>query len=121
MYAVVGALTTLLNIIAYWGATRFAQWDIMTATVLAWGTAVTFAYVGNKWAVFKSPLWTPKVIFKEYTAFVGGRLATGIFDVAAMGLFVEVLGAPDMETKIVANVLVIIGNYLISKFYVFRH
>ncbi len=120
MYAVVGALTTLVNIAAYWGLTRYGQEDVLAATIIAWCAAVTFAYVGNKGWVFDSPLWTAKVLVKEYTAFVGGRLATGFLDVAIMVIFVDFLGAPDMVTKIVANVVVIIGNYVVSKYYVFR-
>ena len=37
-----------------------------------------------------------------------------------MGIFVEMLGFPDVLMKVAANVMIIVGNFLASKYIVFR-
>ena len=50
----------------------------------------------------------------------GGRLVTLGLEELLLWLGISVLGIPDLPVKIAAQVLVIVGNYVISKFFVFR-
>ena len=59
-------------------------------------------------------------IVKESAAFAAGRLVTLGLEEAILWLGITVLGLNDVVVKIIAQVLVIIGNYLISKLFVFR-
>ena len=53
-------------------------------------------------------------------SFAGGRLVTLGLEELLLWLGISVLGIPDLPVKIAAQVLVIVGNYVISKFFVFR-
>ncbi len=120
LYLVVGVMTTVVNIVSYYSCTRWGNFPVMAATVTAWLLAVLFAFIGNKWLVFRSRNLTAGVITREFFAFVSCRLVTGIIDIVAMGIFVEMLGFPDVLMKVAANVMIIVGNFLASKYIVFR-
>lgn len=120
LYLVVGIMTTLVNIVAYYVCTRFLGGTVMVATVAAWLFAVLFAFVGNKWIVFRSRRLDAGVVMREFFSFVSCRLITGIIDIVAMGFFVEMLGFPDIVMKVIANGLIIVGNFLASKYIIFK-
>ena len=61
-----------------------------------------------------------KEILKEITSFFGCRLATGVLDWACMLFFVDILKYNDVLIKILANVLVIVLNYVASKVVIFK-
>lgn len=69
--------------------------------------------------MFDSKETTASGVFMELIRFLGSRLATGAVDWLCMFLFVEVLSMNDMIIKILANILVIILNFVASKLFVF--
>ena len=54
-------------------------------------------------------------------SFFGCRLATGFVDLACMFVFVDVLHLDDVVIKVIANVIVIVLNYVASKLVIFKH
>lgn len=56
----------------------------------------------------------------ECISFVGARLATGLLDMGLMYLMILIVGVPKMWAKLISNVAVIIGNYVLSKLAVFE-
>ena len=90
------------------------------STVIAWIVAVIFAYVTNKLWVFESKSCEKQVLAKEILAFFVCRILTGVLDIVIMAVFVDILHFNDMVTKIVSNVVVIILNYIASKFFIFK-
>ena len=56
----------------------------------------------------------------EFARFVGGRMSTMIIEVGGVFLIYNVMGQSKMLAKLITQVIVIIGNYFISKFLVFR-
>ncbi len=119
-YAVFGVLTTLVNTGLYWLCAHPLHLPVMASTVIAWFGAVLFAYLTNRRWVFHSQARTSEEIMKEVIAFFSCRLATGVVDWACMFIFVDMLGLNDVAVKFLANVLVIILNYVASKFLIFR-
>ena len=119
-YAFFGVCTTLVNVISYWFFAHVLRQGVMLSTIFAWILAVLFAYVTNRRWVFHSEAKTSKEILKEIISFFGCRLATGILDWACMFIFVKRLEWNDVVIKIVANILVIIINYIASKFVIFK-
>lgn len=119
-YAFFGVCTTLVNVISYWFFAHVLRQGVMLSTIIAWILAVLFAYVTNRRWVFHSEAKTSKEILKEIISFFGCRLATGILDWACMFIFVKRLEWNDVVIKIVANILVIIINYIASKFVIFK-
>ena len=121
LYLVFGGLTTLVNIGVYALCTRAFEVEVMAATVIAWGIAVAFAFFTNKFYVFESKEKTAKVWLKESASFVAARVFSMLLELLIMYVFVEMLGFNDMLFKIIANIVVIIVNYILSKFWIFKN
>ena len=77
---------------------------------------VLFAYYTNKIFVFRSKGKS----FKEFVSFVGSRVITLLLDTALMLLFVKVINMNDLIAKVIVQIVVIVGNYIISKMIVFK-
>ena len=92
----------------------------MPSTIIAWILAVLFAYVTNRKWVFKSKAQNRREIIREACYFFTCRLATGIVDWGSMFLFVTILQLNDMFSKVVANIVVILLNYIASKWLYLR-
>lgn len=121
-YIIVGGLTTVASMTIFYGSTwtfldGHDPFQLQVANVLSWVGAVLFSYIANRLFVFESK--NPK-IFKELIAFVSSRLVTLLLDMGTMFLLSSVLHINYNFAKIVAMVLVTVGNYVISKVFVFK-
>ena len=136
-YLLFGVLTTVVSLITFWLPTKLfslvgyqgvvhyvmhseKDFAYIEANVISWVCAVTFAFVTNKRFVFESEATDKKMVLRELTTFAGGRLGTLLVDEALMVLFVTVLSFPEMVAKIIVQVVVVVLNYFISKWIVFR-
>ncbi|WP_173336712.1 GtrA family protein [uncultured Ruminococcus sp.] len=90
------------------------------STVISWICAVTFAYVTNRLWVFESHASGAKELASEAASFYGGRVFTLLTEMAIMWLGYSLIGINYWVTKIAANVIVLILNYVISKLFVFK-
>lgn len=126
-YLIFGVLTTAVSF-ATAGAAKFLLeragcGDSVVSdvsTVISWICAVTFAYITNRIWVFNSRARGFKAIIKEAALFYGGRLSTLVIETVIMRVGYSVMGINYWITKITANVVVLILNYIISKFIIFR-
>ena len=121
-YLIAGVLATLVSLAVYYGCVlTFLNPDdpiqLQIANILSWIIAVIFAYFTNRKFVFESK---EKNKIKEFTKFTGSRVLTLLLDMFTMWLGVTIIGASDKIVKIISQVLVIVGNYLISKLFVFK-
>ena len=119
-YLIFGALTTIVNIASY--AVLYYPFRISNATsnVLAWIIAATFAYITNKLYVFNSKVNTKTELLKEIIYFYGCRLLTLAIDEGIMIVAVDKLGWNALLMKIIANIIVIILNFIFSKILIFK-
>lgn len=122
VYLIVGVLNTIVS----WAAWYLCAFTILDAQIvwqnavlsaIQWVVGVVFGYVMNRKYVFKSK--NPRIM-KEFLEFSGGRVSTWILDTVMMILLVNILQVNEYVSKIIVAVLVMIGNYLISKFLVFN-
>ena len=120
LYLFFGGLTTLLSIFLYWLFAHPLGLAPLVANIISWILCVAFAYVTNRTWVFADKAYGLKGILREAVSFAGGRLVTLGLEELLLWLGISVLGIPDLPVKIAAQVLVIVGNYVISKFFVFR-
>ena len=81
------------------------------------GMCGNFAYITNRKFVFKSK---NKDIKKEVISFTSSRIITLLMDMGIMALMVTVMHFNDKIAKLVVQVVVTIGNYLLSKLFVFK-
>ena len=149
MYCIFGGMTTIVNWLIYSiyvrvvpandYASGFPTWfqelivsrlhmdiKLIYAGVIAWIVAVIFAFVTNKLWVFESKSWNAKLVTSEALTFFGGRIATGILEVAAVpalvawGFDATLFGVDGLPAKIVISVAIVILNYILSKVISFR-
>jgi putative flippase GtrA len=119
-YLVFGVLTTLVNIGVYTALTRAAGMEYLWSNAIAWVVSVAFAFVTNKLWVFESRSARPGVLAFEMSTFVVSRLASGLLDTGLMFVLVSLAHAPDLWSKVLVNVVVVVVNYASSKYVVFR-
>ena len=125
VYIIVGGMTTVVSwgCKFLWGAIFYPGVTIPTVAqntvlVIVENVAgILFAYFPNRKWVFQSK--DPN-IFREFTGFVGSRLGTWGLSYVLNLLLTNVLHIDYRITTIVVGVAVVIGNYIISKFLVFR-
>lgn len=121
IYLIFGALTTAVSLLTYFLSTSLIldvedALQLQLANVISWLVSVTFAYITNKRFVFQSE----NVIVKEIGKFYLSRLGTLLMDMSFMHLLVTVARLDDVLAKTVTQVVVIISNYLLGKFLVFK-
>ncbi len=120
-YGVFGVGATVINIVSYRVlANTFGKKYFLIANIIAWILAFIFAFITNKLFVFESMSWETQIAMKEFVGFLSARLATGILDTVLMWLFVSIISLDDTLSKIIINILVIIINYIASKFFIFK-
>lgn len=91
--------------------------ELQIANIISWFCAVIFVYFTNHKYVFYS---TKNNIMKEFSIFIISRIATLILDMGIMFLFVSLLHYDDNIIKLISQFFVIITNYLVSKFLIFK-
>ena len=122
-YLIIGFLTTVINLLVYYVCTNYFLnpekiINVEIANVIAWTLAVIFAYVTNRIIVFRSK---NENVVNEGVKFFLGRIFTLLLELALMALMVSVLHINDKIAKIICQVIIIVGNYVISKIFVFKN
>lgn len=133
LYLFFGGLTTLVSILTFWLAELFIRSDfnvsifgsmysakVVLSNAISWICAVLFAFFTNRIWVFNSPTDSWTGFFKQMAAFFGGRFATFLLETAILVVFVSILDFNEMLMKIIAQLVVLVSNYVISKLIVFR-
>jgi len=123
VYVFFGGITTLVNFTSFVAADAMG-FSTLVATTAAWFISVAFAFATNRRWVFKSRAKDMKNVLRELVTFVSARAGTHFMDMGIMWFFIDYLMFNEQMQKygirLGSNVLVIIDNYLISKFIVFR-
>ncbi len=119
LYLLFGGLTTIVNILTFY-IFRKLNVELYISNIIAWIISVLFAFITNKLFVFESKNKTKKENIKEITSFFGFRLLSLVFDMGSMFLLINILKINDLLSKIFANILVIILNYIFSKLFIFK-
>lgn len=119
LYLFFGGLAFIVSIATYVFFDVILSMNELIANVLSWIITVSFAYVTNKIWVFDAPTKTVRELLKQMISFFSGRIATLVIEELILLVFVTWLVFPSVLVKVVAQVIVIIFNYIISKFFVF--
>lgn len=95
--------------------------QLQIAVVISWIFACIFAYVTNRIWVFKSKA---KKIVKEFITFITARILTLGLEMLIMFIFVTALGFNSdlwvVIWSLVAQVVVVVANYVLSKLFIFK-
>ena len=102
-------------------AKRKSGLDPVPAQTIAWVAAVLFAFVTNKWWVFESHTLNPGKVWREFVSFVLCRVATFLFNLAALFVMVDLMKMEFFLCKLLISVVVVILNYVFSKILIFTN
>lgn len=120
LYLFFGGLTTLLSIILFWVFTVPLGMSALSGNVIDWIICVLFAYFTNRTWVFKDKAKDSKGILREALTFAGGRLGTLAMEELVLFVGINLLSINSLAVKVFAQFLVVVGNYVISKWFVFK-
>ena len=117
-----GGLTTVVSLATYYLLVYTIlnpkeAVELQIANIISWIASVTFAYFTNRKYVFKTK---EKISFKEEINFYLSRVSTLLLDMLMMYIFVSVLRFDDKIIKLIVQIIVIVLNYVLSKFIVFK-
>lgn len=124
-YLFFGILTTIVNLsvkylLLFTILNASNAFQLQSAIIISWIAGVIFAYITNRKFVFESKNYN---LLKEFIKFVTGRLLTLFLEMFVMWFFITLLkfnsNIQVIIFTIIAQILVIIGNYVFSKLFVF--
>lgn len=120
-YLFFGGLVTIVNFISYYIPANIIGVDKIVSNLIAFIISVIFAYVVNKEYVFETKWEGIQNIFKEFSSFVISRIGTGLLcDILIFAFMINILNINDVISKIFTQILVVILNYIIGKWFVFK-
>ncbi len=121
-YLIIGVLTTVVSLLTYY-LLSYTVLDpkvtlqLQITNIISWIASVTFAYFTNRKYVFKVQ---EQKNLKEASKFYVSRLTTLVLDMLLMQIFVIKLKFNDKIIKLIVQVIIIVLNYVLSKFLVFK-
>ncbi len=122
-YLIIGILTTVVSLATYYLLTLTVldasnAIYLQIANIIAWLVSVTFAYFTNRRFVFKVQ---NKSNIHEGINFYLSRISTLLIDMLIMYIFVSLLKFDNRIMKLITQIVIIILNYVLSKFIVFKN
>lgn len=120
LYLFFGGLSFIVSISTYAGVNIGLGINELIANVLSWVITVLFAFLTNRIWVFQAPTNGAKEFVKQMAAFYSGRIITLIIEEVILLIFITWLGFNSLLIKTIAQVIVILLNYVISKLIIFR-
>ena len=138
-YLIAGGLTTLVSMVVSYGvcfvlaesAPSQGAWladviarinranaaQVSAANTVSWVVAVLFAFWINRGMVFRAEgghLW------RELWQFAAGRLVSFFLFEQGLALLLVKVGVPNVPNRIAILLFVVVFNYVISKFWIFK-
>ena len=134
LYLIFGVLTTAVDLVAFIVFDALLTERLyLLSNALAWVAAVAFAFITNKLFVFASKASDGATLLREIGEFVGARLFSLGAEELGLFLLVELTALGSLEipilsftitgriiSKLILAVVVVILNYLFSKFIIFK-
>lgn len=121
-YIICGFLTTAVDFVSY-GIFRRAGMGVGVSQALSWLAAVLFAYVVNKWIVFRNYDLRPSHVVREVGSFVAARVFSGVVTWLLMVAMVKLGGDRgflfELFCKFTSSLVNMVLNYIFSKLWIF--
>lgn len=126
LYLIFGGLTTLISILSFWlFSLMLGEERYLLSNFLSWVLAVIFAFVTNKTLVFGSKKTDKSTLLREGLEFLGARVFSLGLEEGGLWLLLDAFGmahlpSGDLIAKVIMSVIVILLNYFLSKFIIFK-
>ena len=115
-YLFFGAVTTAVSIISF-AVFEYLKIDALVANIFSWILSVFVAFITNSLWVFEGDLKTEFI--KKALKFYAARLFTLLVEEVLLFIFIKLLHFDALFVKCLAQIIVVVLNYVISKLYVF--
>ena len=141
-YLIAGGLTTLLSMLISYSVcflladraplegnallwvidsiNRATKAHVSLANAISWVISVLFAFWINRVMVFQVEGGSTGRIGKELAQFAGGRILSFLLFEQGLMLLLKTIGVSNFINRIVVLVFVMVFNYVVSKFWIFK-
>ena len=119
LYLFFGAVTTAVSWVTFYLFYYTLAVDELTSNLVSWVFAVLVAFLTNRIWVFSESA-ADGGFFREMGLFFGSRVATLLVEELIIFVFVTLLTFDAMLIKIIANLIILVLNYILSKLFIFR-
>ncbi|MBR3874671.1 MAG: GtrA family protein [Clostridia bacterium] len=141
-YLIAGGLTTVLSMVVSYGMcflladrqplegsvilwvidsiNRATGMQVSIANTVSWVIAVLFAFWINRVMVFQVKGGTKASVLTELAQFAGGRIVSFLVFEQGLMLLLKLIGVSNIVNRIFVLVFVMVFNYVISKFWIFK-
>lgn len=119
LYIVFGILTTVVNLGTFYIMNSLLLWNENVSNIIAIVLAVLFAYITNKDLVFHSEARKIKERLIQFFKFMLGRAFTMVVEFFGCLVLFQT-SIPNIVSKCLVTVVVIVLNFFISKFFAFK-
>ena len=117
-YIFFGGCTTLVNLVSFY-IFRLVKVPLNVSNFISIWLALLFAYVVNSLFVFHDDCSCLKDHIRPFGKFLSARLVTMAVELGGVWLLVQKLMLHEMLGKAAVQFIVIVLNYVFSKFFVF--
>lgn len=117
-YLIFGFLSFVVSMATYYLA-RIC-FDYVISNIISWVIAVIFSYVTNKLFVFESKIEGKRKLVKEFVTFILSRIFTLVLETLILYMMVDLMNMNDRMVKVIAQIIVILMNYILSKLIIFK-
>lgn len=118
-YIFLGGCATLVNLGCYYLLRLTTNLNLNVANFISICVAILFAYFTNSRFVFESKAETIKDRVWEFVKFVSARAVTMVVEIGGVWLMADILHINDYIAKLAIQIIVLVLNYIFSKFLVF--
>ena len=119
-YLIFGMLATLVNFVCFFVFSHVINLEENLSNIIAIIISILFAYITNSTFVFQSKCNSAAEKFVEFFKFILGRAFTMFVEIIGFFVMFNLLNINDIISKILISIVVIILNYIISKFFAFK-
>lgn len=120
LYLFFGGLAFLVSIGTYALFNVFWGINELIANIFSWLITVLFAFFTNRIWVFQARTNGVIEFVKQIFSFYAGRAITLVVEEALLLVFITWLSFSSLLVKIIAQIVVIVLNYVISKVLIFK-
>ena len=120
LYLFFGGVSFFLNMTMYFAFINIYSMNVLIANMISWIIIVAFCFVTNKIWVFDNKETAAKSLATQLLSFYASRLFTFGAEELILFVFIEKLNYNNLAIKLIAQIIVIISNYILSKLIVFR-
>ena len=129
-YLIAGALTTGVSLIISYGMYMLLSSDhtingataahVAIGNIVSWVVAVIFAFWINRWMVFRVQYARQKERMMAFLQFVSARVISLLLFEVGLAALLNTIGVANVVGRVVVLIVVMVFNYVASKFWIFK-